>query len=270
MARGPKKHLKRIRAPKSWMLDRLGGVFATRPSQGPHKLKESMPLHVILKNKLGYSLTYRESIRILNDKTNEVKIDGKVRRDPKFPVGLMDVVHIPKTGDLFRVFYDERRRFTFLKLKGKDGKDLKEATTKLCKVVRVEIGANKIPYLVTHDARTIRYPEPTIQVGDTILYNYEKGTVEKHYPLTVGHRALVTNGNNLGRIGSIQSIVKKSGNVAVVTLKDDEHHVFNTRVGNIFVIGDTKVHTLLPKRKGIKFTVGEIAEKLIAEDNRDD
>jgi small subunit ribosomal protein S4e len=39
MARGPKKHLKKIAAPKSWMLEKLGGLFTTRPSQGPHKLR---------------------------------------------------------------------------------------------------------------------------------------------------------------------------------------------------------------------------------------
>jgi len=32
MARGPKMHLKRLNAPKHWMLDKLGGVWAPRPS----------------------------------------------------------------------------------------------------------------------------------------------------------------------------------------------------------------------------------------------
>lgn len=27
MVRGPKKHYKRINAPKHWMLDKLGGIF---------------------------------------------------------------------------------------------------------------------------------------------------------------------------------------------------------------------------------------------------
>ena len=44
MARGPKKHLKRIRAPKSWMMDKLGGVYTVRPATGPHKLRESIPI----------------------------------------------------------------------------------------------------------------------------------------------------------------------------------------------------------------------------------
>merc|ERR1712000_433723 len=43
MARGPKKHLKRLCAPRSWMLAKSGGVFAPRPTPGPHKLRESIP-----------------------------------------------------------------------------------------------------------------------------------------------------------------------------------------------------------------------------------
>ena len=47
MARGPKMHLKRLNAPKHWMLDKLGGVWAPRPSTGPHKLRECLPLLVM-------------------------------------------------------------------------------------------------------------------------------------------------------------------------------------------------------------------------------
>jgi small subunit ribosomal protein S4e len=79
MARGPKKHLKRICAPKSWMLDKLGGIYATRPSQGPHRLRESLPLYVLLKNRLKYALTGREVKVILNDKEANVRVDNRVR-----------------------------------------------------------------------------------------------------------------------------------------------------------------------------------------------
>ncbi len=46
MVRGPRKHLKRLAAPSSWMLDKLSGTYAPRPSPGPHKLRESLPLIV--------------------------------------------------------------------------------------------------------------------------------------------------------------------------------------------------------------------------------
>merc|ERR1712119_22012 len=48
MARGFKKHLKRLNAPKHWMLDKLSGVFAPRPTPGPHKLRECLPLCISL------------------------------------------------------------------------------------------------------------------------------------------------------------------------------------------------------------------------------
>lgn len=56
MARGPKKHLKRIRAPKSWLLNKMGGIYAPRPAQGPHQLEYSLPLSVILRDKLKYAM----------------------------------------------------------------------------------------------------------------------------------------------------------------------------------------------------------------------
>lgn len=68
MARGPKKHLKRLAAPKHWMLDKLTGRHAPRPSQGPHKLRECIPLVVVIRNRLKYALTYHEVKMILKER----------------------------------------------------------------------------------------------------------------------------------------------------------------------------------------------------------
>ena len=60
MARGPKHHLKRLNAPKHWMLGKLDGIVAPRPSTGPHRLRECLPLCIILRNRLKYALTNQE------------------------------------------------------------------------------------------------------------------------------------------------------------------------------------------------------------------
>lgn len=86
-ARGPKKHLKRLNAPKAWMLDKLGGVFAPRPSTGPHKLRESLPLVIFLRNRLKYALNNNEVTKIVMQRL--IKVDGKVRTDPNYPAGFM-------------------------------------------------------------------------------------------------------------------------------------------------------------------------------------
>ena len=87
MPRGPRKHMKRLAAPKHWMLSKLGGIWAPRPSSGPHKLRESLPLLLVLRNRLKYALNNREAVAILMQRL--VKVDGKVRTDKTFPAGFM-------------------------------------------------------------------------------------------------------------------------------------------------------------------------------------
>lgn len=56
-------------------------------------MRESIPLSVILQHKLKYALYAREARMILADKDGNVKVDGKVRTDEGFPVGLMGIIN---------------------------------------------------------------------------------------------------------------------------------------------------------------------------------
>lgn len=69
------------------MLDKLGGVYAPRPSTGPHKLRECLPLVIFLRNRLKYALTNSEVTKIVMQRL--IKVDGKVRTDPNYPAGFM-------------------------------------------------------------------------------------------------------------------------------------------------------------------------------------
>ncbi|WP_394854540.1 hypothetical protein, partial [Lactiplantibacillus plantarum] len=70
----------------------------------------------------------------------------------------MDVISIDKTGENFRLIYDTKGRFAVHRITPE------EAKYKLCKVRKIFVGTKGIPHLVTHDARTIRYPDPLIKV----------------------------------------------------------------------------------------------------------
>ena len=59
VVRGPKHHLKRLAAPSSWMLDKLSGTYAPRPSNGPHKLREALPLIVSISTQVLQSKTWK-------------------------------------------------------------------------------------------------------------------------------------------------------------------------------------------------------------------
>ncbi|KAG5896502.1 hypothetical protein JTB14_020476 [Gonioctena quinquepunctata] len=74
----------------------------------------------------------------------------------------MDVITIERTGEFCRLIYDVRGRFAVHRITSE------EAEYKLCKVKRLQTGPKGIPFLVTHDGRTIRYPDTNIKVNDTI------------------------------------------------------------------------------------------------------
>ena len=201
-----------------------------------------------------------------------IKVDGKVRTDPTFPAGFMDVISIEKTGEHFRLVYDTKGRFTIHRISET------EAEYKLCKVCcpwirppaapphppltpdevkRVQLGKKGVPYLVTHDARTIRYPDPTIGVNDTVKVDLATGKITEFIHFDTGTIAMVTGGRNMGRVGVITHRERHDGGFDIVHIKDATDNTFATRLSNVFIIGQEKSWVSLPKGKGVKLTIAD-------------
>ena len=69
------------------MLSKLGGIWAPKPSAGPHKQRECLPVSIILRNRLKLALSRKESMAIVMNKL--VKVDKKIRTDLNYPAGFM-------------------------------------------------------------------------------------------------------------------------------------------------------------------------------------
>ncbi|XP_071820037.1 small ribosomal subunit protein eS4-like [Apostichopus japonicus] len=256
--RGPKKHLKRLAAPKHWMLDKLSGTFAPRPSQGPHKLRECLPLVIFLRNRLKYALTADEVKKITMQRL--IKVDGKVRTDITFPTGFMDVISIERTGEHFRLVYDVKGRFIVHRITEE------EAKYKLCKVKKLWTGVKGVPQLSTHDARTIRYPDPSVKSNDTVKVDIATGNITDYIKFESGNLCMITGGRNLGRVGTLTHRERHPGSFDICHLKDSQNHTFSTRLSNVFIIGKgQKPYISLPRGKGIRLTIMEEREKRLAQ-----
>jgi small subunit ribosomal protein S4e len=216
-----------------------------------------MPLIVLIRNRLKYALTKREVTSIMMQRT--VQVDGKVRTDPNYPTGFMDVVSIEKTGEHFRIMYDVKGRFLLHRISPE------ESAYKLCKVKKYAIGARSIPYIVTHDGRTIRYPHPSVRANDTIRFNLATNTIEEVAKFETGNMALITAGHSMGRIGTIVHRERHPGGFEIVHLKDARDQTFATRISNVFVIGaGSQEWVSLPKAKGIKLSIAEERDARLA------
>ena len=133
-------------------------------------------------------------------KSRHIRVDGKVRTDTKFPLGFQDVVTINRTGEHFRLVYDTKGRFSLVRI------PMTDAHWKLLKIKRKALGSRAIPYIVTHDGRTIPYPNPKIKINDTIKYDFLKAKVLDIAPMRDGATVMVTGGRNIGRVGVLEKV----------------------------------------------------------------
>lgn len=244
MGRGPQKHMKRLNAPRHWMVDKLLGVYAPKARPGAHKERESLPLILVLRNRLKLALNRLEAMLIT--KQRFIEVDGRPKLDPKTPVGFMDVVSIPKANDYYRMLYDVKGRFVLQRVTEEQSK------YKLLKVRKVYTSANNVPVAATHDGRTIRYPDPLINAGDTVKFNIETSEIMDFIKFKEGALVMVTGGANTGRVGKVTDVERHPGSFDIVHVKDTNDNTFATRKGNVFLIGRAEAEVTLPKAQGIR------------------
>ena len=241
-----KDHLKRLAAPKTWNVKRKGLKFITKPAPGPHSLESGMPLNVLLKEVLGYANTTKESKKIL--KTNEIKIDGKSRKDFRFPIGIFDTLEIATTGtsagESFRVVLNKKGKIDLIKIK----KD--EAALKPCKIIGKTMVGGKTGrklQLNLFDGKNIlvesnssqrglwNESDKTYKAGDTILVSLPELKIVKHLKLAKRAAIFLTGGKHIGEIGVIDDLVEGK-----VIYKDNKGNLIETSKEYAFVVGDNK------------------------------
>ena len=95
----------------------------------------------------------------------------------------VDVLTIAKLKKNYRILQDVKGRFIVREI------NAKQAQFKPCRIVKRSMGKNRIPYIVTHDGRTLRYPAPDLNVLDTIKLNLKTGDVMGVYRFESGNPA---------------------------------------------------------------------------------
>jgi small subunit ribosomal protein S4e len=203
---------------------------------------------IILRERLKYALTGKECQQICMERC--VKVDGKVRTDQNYPAGFMDVIELEKSNDRLRLLYDTKGRYVLHRL------DREEAQYKLCKITKVYTTQGKVPVAVTHDGRSLRYPDPDLKANDTVKVTIATGKASDIIKFDLGAMVMITKGHNCGRVGTLMHIEKHDGSFSIITVKDSKGNTFATRLSNVFVIGSGQQPQIsLPKGRGIKKSI---------------
>ena len=221
-----KRHLKTYPAPRFWPIKIKEHEFTIRPASGPHQISWSIPLGIILRDILKYAKTLSEVKRILAE--GKVLIDGKVRADHKFPVGLMDVVYLKPAKEYYRVLPDRINKLALVKIAPE------EATFKLVRLTGKRILKGNKVQLNFHDGRSsiVKVEDPfNLQVGyrifDVLKISLPDGQVMESIPLEAEAFVSIIGGTNIGKHGTLKEtpVTRGPNRLAKVMIGDIENTV---------------------------------------------
>lgn len=235
MARkGADRKQKRLSASKTLSMRKKTSkwIIATKP--GMHAKKSAIPLGLAIRDLLNYARNMKEVNLLLNGKN--ILVDGKIRKQHNFPLGLFDVLEIPGIEKRYRVLFDAKRRLVLREF------SFKGKLQKLCKVVGKHTISGGKMQITTHDGRNILIDgKEGISVDDTLLVELPEQKIVGKFKLQQGNLAYVVSGTHVSEKAKIlevgESTMKKP---KLITLETESEEQFKTLSQNVFVIGAEK------------------------------
>ncbi len=249
--KGNKRYLKRLAAPKLIKISRKTGKFFTKVRAGPHKKEVALPLLHVVRDVLKLGSNAREARKII--KQGDVFIDGVPRKDHKFPLGIMDVIKVPKLDKQYRILPVEGKGFYPVEI------PKKEAGFKLVRIENKSTIKGGQIQLNLHDGRNIlikikdpRNPDEAkeYKTMDVLKISVPEQEIKGQYPLKEGSFGLIISGHNFGQMGTITEISKRFGtNASIIGLKNKKNEQLETQYEYMFIVGKGSPEITVPEEK---------------------
>lgn len=234
------KDMKRLTAPRSWPITRKTDYWVTKPAPGPHAIEGSMPILLVMRDMLQLCETANEAKGIIGER--QVMVDGRAVKDHKLPVGLMDVVSVPKTGQNFRMLLDRMGRLTLVKVP--EGKE----NWKLARIENKTTIADGKTQLNLHDGRNILVEKGDYKTGDVLKIELPSQKILDVYRLAKGSVAMIVGGSHAGEVEIIDDyVITKSSAPNIVKFKNGSL----TTKDNVFVVGSKAPEIEIPEERVI-------------------
>ncbi len=195
-----KQHLARLTAPRSWNIERKEYHWTARPRPGPHRFDACVTLNYVLRNLLHQAKTAKEVKYILNQ--GMILINHQARKDYKFPVGFMDLIHIPHLNEQYRMLFDRLGRLQLHKTTESD------TTFTILKVIGKTVQKKGTFQINLSDGRNFISDTFTGNTGDSVVFDLKTKKPSDIFPLVKGAAIYFTGGRYIGRNGKLLEIIR--------------------------------------------------------------
>jgi len=184
-----------------------------------------IPVGVVIRDILQFANTMREVRYILQ--AGKVLIDGKIIKDTRRGVGLMDVLTLGENN--FRCVLDHNGRLRYSAI----SKD--EAGWKICRIEgKTTIKGGKTQ-LNLHDGRNIIVDNASeYKTGDSLKLGLPEQKIMEHIKFGEGTRCYLIGGVHVGSTANVTEYILKRSSMPNEVLFVD----FGTIARNVFAIGD--------------------------------
>ena len=234
------KHMKRLNAPRSLKIHRKEDIWTIKTSPGPHPVEDSIPLGLIVRDYLNLADTLDETKKVISN--GEFEVDGVIRKNYKFPCGLMDVISIPKMKKDYRILYNTRGKLTLIPI------STSEASWKLCRIENKTIIKGKKIQLHLHDGENLIVKKDEYKTGDVLKINFKDKKINELYKFEKGTISIIIGGSHIGEIANIEDIQTISSPKPNLTKMKGKTN-FSTLQDFVFPIGKNKPIIELPEVK---------------------
>jgi len=236
---GGSRTLKRHSAPNWWPILRKESAWVMKPSAGPHAIDESMPLLIVLRDLMGVVKNLHEARVALNE--SKILVNGKIVREPDFPIGVMDVLSIPDMQSHFRIL-PSNGSFVARKIQEDELFRLLRIENKTCvKGCRLQLNLSGGANILLEANGPTGAREVPYRTLDSLIMDLQARQIIDHIRLDVGSYALVVRGKNSGKHGVIQEIVPAfKRRKSLVRIKSVEGEAIETVLDYVYVIGKEK------------------------------
>ena len=191
------KKLKRQMAPTFWGINRKEKRFVITVRPGSHPKNYSIPTAVLLRDTLKKVKTLREAKSSIYG--GKVKIDGVTQKSLHHSIGLMDVIELDGTTDVYRLVPKQGHVLQPIKI------DSAEKSKKLAKVkskTNIKGGKTQLGF---HDGRTI-ITDVDVSINDVCLLQIPEQKILDVIKFEKNSQVIITRGTNAGRVGTINEI----------------------------------------------------------------
>ena len=234
------KHMKRLAMPRSWKIHRKTSKWVPKPLAGAHAADASVPLGLALRDYLRIVDTMPEAKTVIGNR--EILVDGTPASSHKTPVGLMDIISIPKLEKHYRVVLDSHGRVVLSEVAAN------QATWKFCRIENKTVVSGGRLQLNLHDGRNVLVKETGYKSGDVVKLALPDQKILAHYSFGKGMTALITGGSHVGEfakvVGDEQKIRSTRANLVPLQAGDA---AFATVKPYVFLVGKDKPEIALPE-----------------------